>query len=160
MLPPYLIILSMIDVTFYKYSGKNNTLPKTLPTGTTLQGLLRESYDRDNPVITVRASTVFDYNYCYVPVFGRYYFIERVEVQSNDTYRLTLTVDVLQTYSNTILESTAILTSGVDNTNKYASNRTNVYDVRQQRKVLSFTDASDTFSDEGKIVMITIKGNK
>lgn len=150
----------MIEVTFYKYNGKYNDVPKTLPTGTTLQGLLRDSYDRANPVITVRTNVLFDFNYCYVPVFGRYYFIDRVDVQSNDTYRLTLSVDVLQTYSNAILASNATLTSGDGNTNKYASNRNNVYDTRQQRKVLQFTDATDTFSDEGKIVMITIKGNK
>ena len=150
----------MIEVTFFKYNGKFNAVPKTLPTGTTLHGLLRDSYDMANPVITVRANVLFDFNYCYVPVFGRYYFIDRVDVQSTDTYRLTLSVDVLQTYSDAILASNATLTSGVGNTNKYASNRNNVYDTRQQRKVLQFTDATDTFSDDGKIVMITIKGNK
>ena len=148
----------MIEATFYKYNGKYNAVPKTLPTGTTLQGLLRDSYDRANPVITVRANALFDYNYCYVPVFGRYYFIDRVDVQSNDTYRLTLSVDVLHTFSSAILGSTGTVTQQ-DKPNTFISTRNDIYDVRPQRKKINFP-YNNLFDETGTIIMVTIKGKE
>ena len=147
----------MIEVTFYKYNGKYNAVPKTLPTGETLQGLLRDNYDRANPVITVRTNTLFDFNYCYVPTFGRYYFIDRVDVQSNDTYRLTLSVDVLHTFSGAILNSTGTVTQQ-DMPNKFISTRTDIYDVRPKRKKINFPN--NLFDETGTIIMITIKGKE
>lgn len=148
----------MIEATFYKYNGKYNAVPKTLPTGETFQGLLRDSYNRANPVITVRTNTVFDYNYCYVPTFGRYYFIDRVDVQSNDTYRLTLSVDVLQTFSAAILNSTGTVTQR-DTPNRYVNDRETKYDVRPKFETVGFP-VSGLFDKDGSIIMITIKGNK
>ena len=148
----------MIEATFYKYNGKYNAVPKTLPTGTTLQGLLRDSYDRATPVITVRTNAPFDYNYCHFPVFGRYYFIDRVDVQSNDTYRLTLSVDVLHTFSTAILGSTGTVTQR-DTPNMYVNDRATKYDVRPQFQTVNFP-VSGLFDKDGSIIMITIKGNK
>lgn len=149
----------MIEATFYNYNGKYNSLPKTLGTGTTLQGLLWDTYNVASPVITVRHTLPFTFNYCYVPVFGKYYFINRVDVTGNDTARLELSCDVLQTYKDVILNSTGVVTTG-DNVNGYASNRVNVYDTRPHFKRIEFVDAKDTFKDDGKIIMVTIKGNK
>lgn len=148
----------MIEATFYKYNGKYNAAPKTLPTGETLQGLLRDSYDRANPIITVRATSLFDYNYCYVPIFGRYYFIDRVDVQSNDTYRLTLSVDVLHTFSAAILNSTGTVTQR-DTPNRYVNDRETKYDVRPKFETVGFP-ISGLFDKDGSIIMVTIKGDK
>lgn len=148
----------MIEATFYKYNGKYNALPKTLGEGVTLQGLLRDSYDRATPTVTVRSSTLFDYNYCYIPTFGRYYFIDRIDVQSNDTYRLTLSVDVLQTYSDEILNSTGTVTQR-DTPNKYVNDRETKYDVRPKFQTVNFP-VTGLFNKDGSIIMVTIKGNK
>lgn len=147
----------MIQVTFYKYSGKYNALPKTLGTGTTLQGLLRDVYNVANPVVTVRASELFSFNYCYVPVFGRYYYIDRVDVQSNDTYRLTLSVDVLNTFATAILNSTGTVTQR-DAPNKYVNDRTLKYDVRPKFVTVDFP-VTGLFNKDGSIIMVTIKGD-
>lgn len=148
----------MIEATFYKYNGKYNAVPKPLPTGETLQGLLRDSYDRANPIITVRATSLFDYNYCYVPIFGRYYFIDRVDVQSNDTYRLTLSVDVLHTFSAAILNSTGTVTQR-DTPNRYVNDRETKYDIRPNFETVGFP-ISGLFDKDGSIIMVTIKGDK
>lgn len=148
----------MIEATFYKYNGKYNAIPKTLGEGVTLQGLLRDSYDRATPTVTVRSSTLFDYNYCYIPTFGRYYFIDRIDVQSNDTYRLTLSVDVLQTYSDDILNSTGTVTQR-DTPNKYVNDRETKYDVRPKFQTVNFP-VTGLFNKEGSIIMVTIKGSK
>lgn len=149
----------MIEAIFYKYNGKYNALPKTLGEGTTLPGLLRDTCDRATPTLTVRsASPMFDFNYCYIPTFGRYYFIDRIDVQSNDTYRLTLSVDVLQTYHKQILSSDCTVNYSVS-PNPYINNRANMYDVRPQLKKIDFEN-KNVFDKEGTIIMITLKGNK
>lgn len=147
----------MIEATFYNYNGKYNALPKTLGDGTTLQGLLRDSYDRSNPTLTVRSATLFDYNYCYIPVFGRYYFIDRVDVQSNNTYQLTLSVDVLNTFAVAILNSEGTVTQR-DTPNTYVNDRATKYDVRPCFETVNFP-VSGLFDAEGSIIMVTIKGN-
>lgn len=147
----------MITITFYKYGGKSNAIPKTLGTGTDMQGLLRNAYDILRPTITVRQNTLFDYNYCYIPIFNRYYFIETVSVESADTYSLDLSVDVLQTYKESILSSKGVL-SASDTPNKYASNRNTVYDSRPNFQTLEFPN-KDLFNKDGTIIMITIKGD-
>lgn len=148
----------MIEATFYNYNGKYNSLPKTLGTGTTLQGFLRDAYNVASPVITVRHAMPFTFNYCYVPVFGKYYFVNRVDVQSNDTARLTLACDVLQTYASAILNSTGTVTQR-DTPNKYVNDRTLKYDVRPQFETVKFP-VSGLFNKDGSIIMVTIKGDK
>lgn len=148
----------MITITFYKYGGKTNAVSKELGTGTELQGLLRDAYDILNPSITVRSSELFGYNYCYVPVFGRYYFIERVSVESTDTYSLELSVDVLMTYKASILASRGVISRQAD-PNKHASNRNTVYDTRPKFQTLNFPNTG-LFSKDGSIIMVTIKGNE
>lgn len=148
----------MIEATFYKYNGKYNALPKTLGDGATLQGLLRDSYDRSNPTLTVRSASLFDFNYCFVPVFGRYYFIDRIDVQSNNTYRLTLSVDVLNTFAVAILNSEGTVTQR-DTPNPYVNDRATKYDVRPCFETVDFP-VSGLFDKDGSIIMITIKGTE
>ena len=147
----------MITITFYKYGGKTNAIPKTLGTGTDMQGLLRDTYDILRPTITVRQSAVFDYNYCYVPVFNRYYFIENIGVESADIYALSLSVDVLQTYRESILASRGVISQS-DNPNKHANNRNTVYDSMPNFQKLEFPN-KDLFNKDGTIIMVTIKGD-
>lgn len=148
----------MIEAIFYKYNGKYNALPKTLGDGTTLRGLLRDNYVITNPTLTVRSASLFDYNYCYIPTFGRYYFIDRVDVQSNDTYRLTLSVDVLNTFAVAILNSEGTVTQR-DTPNKYINDRVTKYDVRPSFETVNFP-ISGLFDKKGSIIMVTIKGDK
>jgi hypothetical protein len=157
-LPSFSFIANMIEAIFYKYNGKYNSLPKTLGTGTTLQGLLWDTYNVASPVITVRHALPFDFNYCYVPVFGKYYFINRVDVTGKDTARLTLSCDVLQTYADAILQSTGTVTQR-DTPNKYVNDRVMKYDVRPNFETVNFP-VSGLFNKDGSIIMVTIKGDK
>ena len=148
----------MIEAIFYNYNGKYNSLPKTLEGGTTLQGLVIDTYNVSSPSLTVRHTVPFTFNYCYIPVFGKYYFINRVDVTSNDTARLDLTCDVLQTYKDAILASHGTVTQR-DTPNKYVNDRVTKYDVRPQFETVNFP-VSGLFSKEGSIIMVTIKGDK
>lgn len=148
----------MIDVYFYKYDGHTNTVIKTLPNAVTMTGLLRDVYNTFTPTLKVRTETVFGFNYCYIPAFGKYYFIDAITVESANTYTLALSEDVLMTYKDLILASTGTVTES-DTPNKYSSNRSTVYNVKPIFQMLNFPNTG-LFNSEGSIIMITIKGNK
>lgn len=50
-----------------------------------------------------------DYNYCYVPLFHRYYFITDIVSQYNGVWSISCVVDVLATYKTGILNTTAFV---------------------------------------------------
>ena len=156
--PVFFNLLIMIEIILYKYSGKHNSLPKTLEEGTTLQGVLRELYNVSAPVVSVRTADLFTFNYCYLPIFGRYYFIEREDVTGTDTYNLHLSCDVLQTYSESILGSMGTVTQR-DEPNTYVNDRSLKYDMRPKFQTVNFP-SKGLFTRDGSIIMITIKGDK
>lgn len=154
--PPFLIYSIMVTIEFFTYTGHADTVNKQLSGGVSVSGLLRDSFDILNPIITVRSKTNITANYCYIPVFGRYYFIEGVRVESNDKYEIRLSVDVLKTYETEILNATGTATER-DGANKYSSNRNGVYDVRPHFEKVAFPNTG-LLSEEGSIIMVTLKG--
>lgn len=147
-----------MEAFFYNYNGNYNSLPKTLGEATTLHGVLRDACNVEAPILTVRYQQPFKFNYCYVPLFDRYYFVKRVDIMSNDVSRLELSCDILQTYKDAILASTGTVTQQ-DTPNKYINSRELKYDVRPVFEKINFP-VSDLFSKEGSIIMVTIKGDK
>lgn len=148
----------MTTIQLYQYNGDNRTVNKVLTAPVVLQGSIHNNIDTLTPVITVRYKEVFKFNYCYIPVLGRYYFIDNITATGGNTYELYLSCDVLHTYSNEILQATATAIEN-DTPNKHISNRVTVYDRTPQFEKLTFP-TKGVFNKEGKIIMITIKGNK
>ena len=87
---------------------------------------------------------------------NRYYFVSEKQ-QDGDICTVRLRVDVLFTYKDIILNSTATLTKS-ENGNKYLSNRSNVVDVRPNIRKLDFPNKG-LLNETGSIIMVTIKGN-
>lgn len=83
-----------------------------------LNGTLREPTDILNPSIDINVtqssneeSFVQHANYVYIPSFNnRYYFIEEKTILQKGIYRLSLRVDVLQSYDNDIRSLTCMVT--------------------------------------------------
>lgn len=147
----------MVTVKTFVFDGNPNTVNKTLTEQETVTGLLNASFDILNPVLRFRTTTPVSFNYCYVNELQRYYFVKDV-AQDGDLCTVRLSVDVLFTYKDKILQATGTMVNGEDS-NKYSSNRSKIYDMRPILKQLEF-DSQKSFSDAGKIVMVTIKGNK
>lgn len=95
----------MIDVKFYHTNSPNNKLGKTLSDENIISCAFKGNCDILNPIIVVKSDSFFDYNYCYIEQFKRYYFINDVEILPNNVYTLTLKVDVLDSYKDSILKN-------------------------------------------------------
>lgn len=147
----------MIKIKTFNFDGKPNELNKTLQENEEYTGVLNSTVNILEPVIRFRSNNVVTFNYVYIESLNRYYFVSEIR-QDGDICTVRLRVDVLFTYKDIILNSTATLTKS-ENGNKYLSNRSNVVDVRPNVRKLDFPN-KELLNETGSIVMVTIKGNK
>lgn len=149
----------MTTINFYSYNGHPNTVNKQLGTFTAIEGDLRQTFDVfHKPTVTLRKQPRPTFNYCYIPDLGRYYFVDRVSFEGNNTYELSLRVDVLKTYETQILAATG-RTSEADNPNPYISNRETVFDRQPNFEKVPFSETG-LLNETGGIIMVTLKGSK
>lgn len=95
--------LKIMQAKFYKFSKRNNSTK--LPSGgINIDFSFKRGGSGDvlNPVIDV-TTVNSNYNYVYIPLLSRYYWVRNVEFVSNTVYRYYLSVDVLATYRSGIL---------------------------------------------------------
>lgn len=146
----------MIKIKTFVYNGKPNDVNKTLHANEEYMGVLNATCNVLTPVIRFRTRTPVTFNYVYIESLNRYYFVSEKQ-QDGDICTVRLRVDVLVTYKDIILNSTATLTKS-ENGNKYLSNRSNVFDVRPNIQKVDFPN-KNLLNSEGQIIMVTIKGN-
>lgn len=146
----------MIKIKTFIYDGKPNAVNKTLQANKEYTGVLISTFNVLTPVVRFRTRTPVSFNYVFIESLNRYYFVSELN-QDGDICTIRLRVDVLQTYKEKILASSATLTKGT-NVNKYLSNRSNVVDVRPNFRKLDFPN-KELINETGSIIMITIKGN-
>ena len=146
----------MIKIKTYIYNGKPNEVNKTLQENEEYTGVLNATFNVLTPVVRFRTRTPVTFNYVYIESLNRYYFVSEKQ-QDGDICTVRLRVDVLFTYKDIILNSSATLVKG-GNANKFVSNRNNVYDVRPKTKKINFPNTG-LLDETGTIVMVTLKGN-
>lgn len=146
----------MIKIKTFIFDGKPNEVNKTLQANEEYTGVLNATFNVLTPIVRFRTRTPVSFNYVYIESLNRYYFVSKL-TQDGNLCTVRLRVDVLQTYKEKILASSATLTKG-ENVNKYLSNRTNVVDVRPNIRKLDFPN-KELVNETGSIIMVTIKGN-
>jgi hypothetical protein len=146
----------MVKIKTYIYNGKPNEVNKTLQANEEYTGVLNATFNVLTPVVRFRTRTPVTFNYVYIESLNRYYFVSEKQ-QDGDICTVRLRVDVLFTYKDIILNSSATLVKG-GNANKFVSNRNNVYDVRPKTKKINFPNTG-LLDETGTIVMVTLKGN-
>ena len=102
-------------VDLYTTTSEKIRLNKSLGTAFTLSAVLsKDSYDVTNPTIELSYdSGVLNKNYCYIAEYGRYYFIEDMQVV-NHMIIVKLHVDVLMTYASAIKSSVGHVTRSTE----------------------------------------------
>lgn len=145
----------MIKIKTFIYDGEPNAVNKTLQANEEYTGVLNATFNVLTPVVRFRTRTPVSFNYVFIESLNRYYFVSEKQ-QDGDICTVHLRVDVLFTYKDIILNSTATLTKS-ENGNKYLSNRSNVFDVRPIIKKVDFPN-KNLLNSDGQIIMITIKG--
>ena len=94
-----------MQATFYKTLDNKNVINKTLTSPLNVELKLRDNQDVIAPVLKMSV-TVTPYNYCYIPYFNRFYFVEKIE-KHGELFIVGLYCDVLESYKDDILSSNA-----------------------------------------------------
>lgn len=143
-----------MDVNFYLYTGRLNELNKELPTGTTIDCILKQKSNTLNfDLILNKKIDNFNYNYCYIPKLNKYYFINNLSIVNNSVILLSLKVDVLMSYKNILLETKARIKECDNNYNEnfVTVEKNNTF---SHKNIIIPTDFINT---DNKLVLITQK---
>lgn len=100
----------------YKTESAKNEINKVLTDEVEMSINLRNGFDIFSPVImlaTPPGVNLYDYNYLYIVEFNRYYFIDSVTSENFKVWRLSCSVDVLETYKSEILNSNVRFWRGI-----------------------------------------------
>lgn len=100
-----------MEVYLFNNTSEPNTIGKTLTAYSTavVNGDMQSGQSLTDPEIYIELETVPNLNYCRIPATGRNYFVRTITWVSGDTYRLSLHVDVLETYKTIIKNLTCII---------------------------------------------------
>lgn len=128
-----------MNVTLYINKSEYNRLDKSLESPVSLDGNFRGEADVLNPTITVNSSAnLSGYNYFYIPMLSRYYFITSMSINPNGIWIITGKVDVLTSYKNTIRQQKAVIARNESQWNLYLPDNCFKTSVRRRVQTKEF----------------------
>lgn len=121
----------MAIVNFYACSANMNIVRKKLSHEVTADAHFIEPTSIEDPVLKLSKSIDFDaYNYVYIPLMNRYYYVADKPTFEQGFYTVKLHIDVLMSHISKFLSQDVIL--------KRQSNKYNLYQDDNEFRVLQF----------------------
>ena len=141
-----------MQIKFYYNSSEKNKIGKSISRELTMNGNLRDECSVINPTILVEHSNLSSYNYVYIPEFNRYYFITEMTIVRNNLWRISLKVDVLESFKFNILNLSCIVDK-----QQYENYGNNIDDGSYINKADSFVEIANYpngFNSSGEFILI------
>lgn len=145
-----------MNINFYKNTSDNNVLNKNITLISTHNIKLKDECNIMTPSILIHGDISNDINYAYIEKWGRYYYVRDKKSLNNGIYEVNLTVDVLMSHKNKILESDGIIYHSENLKNDYIPSENYTNDIREKTRVINF---SGGFKDSPEFVLITAGAN-
>ena len=98
-----------MQIKLYKNLSEVNTIGKTLTEESMRTGTLKDGCSVLSPSVVLTGENLSGFNYAYIPQFSRYYFIKEITSVKSGLWEISMRVDVLETYKDSIKANTAIL---------------------------------------------------
>lgn len=145
-----------MEITLCVNTSEKNKIGKNLTSINVFSGTLREETSVISPVVLMELENPSGYNYAYIPEFGRYYFIRDMVSVRNGLWRVSMQVDVLESFNNYIRELDVILSDsenmGAEN---YLSGNVWKTKVKEKTDIINFPSG---LSETGYFILITAGG--
>lgn len=144
-----------MNITLSQNISENNRLTKTLLNAREVNGTLREECDVENPKILFESKDLINFNYAFIPLYNRYYFVTDWKVVRNGLMTATFSVDVLMSFKEQI-NMLPVIVSATESfgTNYMPSEVFNTL-VKDTTSVLNFQNG---LLDNGEFILITAGG--
>ena len=140
--------LFIMKIILYKNYSQNNILKKNVEQIAELEGNITNELDLMHTFLVLNYGEI-DFNYVYIPLFKRYYFVDEIKAIKNSLYSITLKIDVLYTYRELILNSQIHATKG--KINNYYINNDYEFEIREENRQ---QEIPIKLNNDGKIIMI------
>lgn len=122
-----------MQIYFAKVSKKSNSTKRPQFSGAGVYAHMKEETDVLNPTLIVQTRRVHDntevdefhlnqYNYVYIPAWNRYYYIVNVRMLDAERTEIQLSVDVMASWKDDIMNSYAIFTRTPSGNNEVIEN--------------------------------------
>ena len=96
-----------MEVKLYRNTSETIVVDKNLTEMASLRATLNESCNVLQPrLIITMTEDMFTTNYCYIPKFKRYYYINNITIVDLNRCEISCSVDVLMTYKEHIKKTT------------------------------------------------------
>lgn len=145
-----------MELKLFQNKSSENTINKNLTLITTKNINLKQSTNLYQTFLVFKNDNITDYSKInYAKMLNKYYFVSYETIQNNSLIRLNLKEDVLETYKDNILNSSADITE--------KSTPNNVRNIETSKEVETFKLKSDTTLPKTQsIIMVTVasKGDK
>ena len=142
-----------MNLTLYKNLSEKNKIGKDLHNNLSLNGNLREESSIINPTILVEHSNLWVYNYAYIPDFNRYYFVSEITSVRNSLWRVSLKVDVLESFKNDILNLNCIVDK--QQNQSYSNNIDDGSYINKADSFIEIANYQNGFNSSGEFILIT-----
>lgn len=145
-----------MDITLCVNNSEKNKLGKSLSNLTVFSGSLKGETSITSPVVLMELENPTAFNYAYIPEFGRYYFINDMVSVRTGLWRISMKVDVLESFKTNIQGIPVILSDSTE-TGKEMYLPDNVWKskVKELTDIVNFPSG---LSDNGHFILITAGG--
>ena len=139
-----------MELQLFQNKSSENTINKDLTLITTKNINLKQSTNLYQTFLVFKNDNTTDYSKInYAKMLNKYYFVSHETLQNNSLIRLNLKEDVLETYKDNILNSSADIIE--------KSTPNNVRNIETSKEVETFKLKSDTILPKTQsIIMVTV----
>lgn len=139
----------MIKVHLYNNLSDVNIVDKNLNNENIVEGDFRAKVDIQTPILGL-IGEFYNYNYCYIPLLKRYYFVDKITMERKNFTVVHCRIDVLMTYKKDIRNSYALLSRATEYNPYYDGGYS--YENRDNFRQLNF---KNPFNENGNIILVT-----
>lgn len=153
--------VTTFNVNLYQNTAEANRVDKSdyITEVATISGVLRDESSITDVTITFESDSIPAFNYVYIPVFNRYYFVNDITSIKYNLWQMSLSVDPLMTYKDAILSCNGFIDR---NENEYNPNVIDKKRVVAQGHTVEvdsvtnelFTETSGTYVLNGLLVSV------
>lgn len=144
-----------MDIIFYKITDEkivvNKNIQKSFPTSI----LIKWNLDRISPQFVLSQNIDKDFNYCYVPMFKRYYYINEIIENVGGFFTIQCTCDVLMSWKNQLMNCTGIIEASQNFGNPYLNGNQYMNQLSQYSRIFQFENG---FDEQAEYILITAGG--
>lgn len=145
-----------MEITLCVNNSEKNKLNKALSGMSTFSGTLREETSVISPVILMSIANPTEYNYAYIPEFKRYYFISDMVSVRAGLWRISMQVDVLMSFKDSIDGVSVILSDSESiGSENYLSGDVWKSKVKELTDIINFPAG---LLENGNFILITAGG--